>query len=442
MASEILIIFLLLLLNAFFALSEIAVVSSRRAILRDKATKGSKGAQIALELAEEPGKFLSTVQVGITLVGILAGTYGGAKLTEKLAPVLDGMPFIYPHGETVAVVVIVSAITYFSVVIGELVPKQFALVHAESLAVRVSFPMLLLSRICKPVVVILEVSARVMLALLGVKGAKDLNMTEAEVKAFLKEGAMSGAIEEGELAILQRVIRLGDRDVKSIMTHRTDLTMLDVKDSPDEIIRTVHEGRHSHYPVSEGRDDHVIGIVHAKDLLEGSFSGAPLNLRDYLKLVPAVPESSSCLQVMELFKKSDLNFAVVVDEYGATEGIVTSSDILEAIIGVLPSNYNEGEKGLIIVREDGSWLVDGRTSIDEIHMSIGLEEIDIDAPYETIAGFVLHELGRPPQEGDVLESLGYRFEVIDMDNRRIDKVLIERLLIAGDDEADKAASNG
>lgn len=442
MSSEILIIFFLLLLNAFFAMSEIAVVSSRKPLLRDKAAKGSRGAQIALDLSENPGKFLSTVQVGITLVGILAGAYGGATLTAKLAPMLNEIGFIYPNGESIAVVIIVSAITYFSVVIGELVPKQLALVHAEKLAVRVAYPMWMLSRICAPIVVVLEVSARILLMLFGVKGASDLSMTEAEVKAFLKEGAMSGAIEEGELAILHRVIRLGDRDVKSIMTHRTDLTLLDLKDDPAEIIRTVHEGRHSHYPVSEGSSDHVIGVVHAKDLLEGSFSGAPLDLRDYLQPVPAVPESSSCLQVMELFKKSDINFAVVVDEYGATEGIVTSSDILEAIIGVLPSNYTEGEKGLILTREDGSFLVDGRTSIDEIHMSIGLEDIGTDAPYETIAGFVLHRLGRPPQEGDILEAFGYRFEVIDMDGRRIDKILIERLLIAGDAEADKAAANG
>lgn len=427
MASEIIIIFLLLLLNAFFAMSEIAVVSSRKPLLREKAAKGSKGAQIALNLAEDPGKFLSTVQVGITLVGILAGAYGGATLTEKLAPILDGVSFIYPHGESVAVVIIVSAITYFSVVIGELVPKQFALVHPETLATKVALPMLLLSRACKPIVVILEVSAKSLLLLFGIRNGGDINMTEAEVKAFLKEGAMSGAIEEGELVILQRVIRLGDRDVKSIMTHRTDLIMLDVDDAAEDIINTVKEGRHSHYPISEGRDDHVIGVVHAKELLEASLSGTTLSLRDFIREVPAVPESSSCLQAMELFKKSDLNFAVVVDEYGATEGIVTSSDILEAIIGVLPSNYNEGEKGLIIVREDGSWLVDGRTSIDEIHMSIGLEDIDIDAPYETIAGFVLHELGRAPQEGDVLQAYDYRFEVIDMDARRIDKILISRI---------------
>ncbi len=427
MSTEVLIIFFLLLLNGFFAMSEIAVVSASKPLLRQMAKQGHAGAERALSLAEDPGRFLSTVQVGITLVGILAGAYGGATIAEKLTPTLNEFPLINPHGATVAVFLIVGLITYFSVVIGELVPKQFALTNAEKLAARVAYPMWILSRVCTPVVWLLEHSALLLFKILGLKSDGASIVTEAEVKAILHEGAVSGAIDKAEHDMLQRVIRLADRDVKSIMTHRTDFVSIDLSDSLDDIRRKVHEAGHSRYPVTDGDGNIVIGIIHAKQLLDGILSHDNINLRDYVREVQAVHDSVSCLQVMEMFKTFDMHLALVVDEYGSTEGIVSASDILEAIIGIMPSNYDDDDQALILMRKDGSWLVDGLTSIDEIHLSIGLEEISSEEDYETIAGFMLHELERLPQEGDTLERYGHHFEVVDMDGRRVDKIIIKRL---------------
>ncbi len=427
MTTEILIIFLLLLLNGFFAMSEIAVVSCSKPLLRQMAKKGNTRAVRALALAEDPGRFLSTVQVGITLVGILAGAYGGATLAEKLTPTFNDIAFINPHGETVAVILIVSLITYFSVVIGELVPKQFALTRPEKIAMRVAYPMWLLSKACTPVVWALEMSAILLFKVLGLKQSSENQVTEAEVKAILHEGVASGAIEQSEHEMLQRVIRLGDRDVKSIMTHRTDFIAIDLNDNLDVIRQKVHDAGHSRYPVTDGDSNIVVGIIHAKELLHGALSSPNLNLRDYVRDVQAVHDSVSCLDVMEMFKKFDMHLALVVDEYGSTEGIVTAADILEAIIGIMPSNYDEDDQALIIKRADGSWLVDGLTSIDEIHLSIGLEEISSEEDFETIAGFLLHALERLPQEGDVLERHNHRFEVVDMDGRRVDKIIIKKL---------------
>lgn len=427
MSTEVLIIFFLLLLNGFFAMSEIAVVSASKPLLRQMAKSGNARAARALSLAEDPGRFLSTVQVGITLVGIMAGAYGGATLSAKLAPSLNDIPLINPHGETVAVTLIVGLITYCSVVIGELVPKQFALTRPEKLAMAVSYPMWLLSRICTPVVWTLEMSAAILLRILGLRSSAEALVTEAEVKAILNEGAASGAIEKSEHDMLQRVIRLGDRDIKSIMTHRTDFISIDISD-PLEIIRQkVHENGHSRYPVTDGDSSVIIGIIHAKELLDAALTSSAIDLRSHVREVHAVHDSVSCLDVMDMFKKFDMHLALVVDEYGSTEGIVTASDILEAIIGIMPSNYDDDDQALIITRENGSWLVDGLTSIDEIHLSIGLDEISSDEDYETIAGFLLHALERLPREGDVLEQFGHRFEVVDMDGRRVDKIIISRL---------------
>ena len=426
MATEIIIIFFLLLLNGFFALSEIAVVSASKPMLRQYAKEGNRSAATALSLAENSGRFLSTVQVGITLVGILAGAYGGATIAQKLTPAFDAIKWINPHGETVAVTVIVTLLTYFSVVMGELVPKQFALTKPEKLAMAVAPIMYLLSKICTPVVYILEMSGHWLMRILRISSEQDNNVTEAEVKAIISEGAESGAIEKTEHEVLQRVIRLGDRDVKSIMTHRTGIVFIDLKDSLDVIRRKIHEAGHSHYPVTDGNTDKVIGIVRAKDMLDAALSHSRLQLQDHLLEIPSVSDTTSCLDLLELFKKSKLHIAIIVDEYGITEGIVTTSDILEAIIGALPSNY-EGEHPFIAKRDETSWLVDGLTPIHEIHLSLGLEDIKIDPAYDTIAGFLLQNFSKAPQEGDAFEEFGYRFEVMDMDGRRIDKILISQL---------------
>ena len=425
--TEIIIIFFLLLINAYFALSEIAIVSASKPLLKHLVKQGNKRAQSALDLAENPGRFLSTVQVGITLVGILAGAYGGATIAEKIAPGLNDIDFINPHGETVAVALIVTCLTYASVIIGELIPKRFALVHAEKIAMMVAGPMKVISFIVHPIVLLFEVTANFLMKILGIFSDEADVVSDEEFRAILTEGAETGVIEKSEHEMLQRVIRLDDRDVKSIMTHRTETVFIDVNDSLEDIRRKVHDTGHSRYPVVDGGPDELKGIIQAKELLDTALSGGKIEIMKHVKDVLILPESASCLQALESFKKHHINLIVVVDEYGSTQGIVTSSDILEAIVGTIPSNYDKDDQMKIIQRDDGSWLVDGRTPIEEIHLSIGLNEISADEDFDTIAGFLLENLRRAPKEGAHFEAFGHSFEIVDMDGHRIDKVMITKV---------------
>ncbi|KQX58457.1 MULTISPECIES: hemolysin family protein [unclassified Ensifer] len=423
--SEFFVIFVLLLINAFFALSEMAIVSASKPMLRQMAKQGNARAEVALRLAEDPGKFLSTVQVGITLVGTLAGAYGGATIAAKFAPLFDEVAWINPYGNTVALVLVVTLITFLSVVIGELIPKQLALKNSEALAMFVARPMHFLSRITAPVVYLFETAASLAMRLLGIRPDDPDHVTEEEVHAIMAEGVESGAIEKSEHEMLRRIIRLGDRNVKSIMTHRTEVSFIDVNDSLETVGRKIDQFGHSRYPVVDGPSSDVLGAVLAKEILNAPTSG-PFDVRRYIKEIHTLPETASCLKALEAFKSSSINMAMIVDEYGSTEGIITIADILEAIVGVLPSNYDDIEHALIRQREDGSYLVDGRTPIDEIHLTIGIEGIDADGNFETIAGFLVQQLRKTPEEGDVAIAHGYRFEVVDMDARRIDKILVSR----------------
>lgn len=425
--TEIAVIFVLLLINAFFSLSEMAIVSASKPMLRQKAKQGDRRALAALRLAEDPGNFLSTVQVGITLVGTLAGAYGGAAIADKLAPFFESLPGLATYGQTVAVAVVVTAITYFSVIIGELIPKQLALSNATALSLVVARPMSALSRVTSPIVYLFEMSAHVFMRLTGMLSRSADEVTEAEVHAVLAEGAESGVIEKEEHDIMRRIIGLGDRSVKSIMTHRTEVVSLDVNDSLEELRRTVERTPHSRYLVVEGDDRNVVGAVHARDILSASLSDKSFSLRSLTKDVLAIPETVSCLKALETFKAAPMHLAIIVDEYGSTEGVVTQSDILEAIVGILPSNYDDDDSSLIRIREDGSYLIDGRTPFHEVELALEFEHIDNEGDFETIAGFMVQELRKNPEEGDVLERYGYRFEVIDMDGRRIDKILLNRL---------------
>lgn len=425
--TELLVVFVLLLFNAFFALSEMAIVSSNKPMLRQMAKQGNRRAAAALKLAEESGRFLSTVQVGITLIGILAGAYGGAEIADKLAPTFNAIHFLYPHGEMIAVVLVVACITFLTVVIGELIPKQFALSKPEQLAMRVATPMTYIAKACTPVVMALEGSANFFFTLFNIRCEAE-QVTESQVKAILVEGVASGAIEKEEHEMLQRIIRLADRDVKSIMTHRIDILSIDVKDDRETIRRKVHESRHSRYPVVDGDITRIIGVVQAKELLDEALHNTDnFRLTEHVRKVPMLPETAKCVEVLEIFKHSPVHIAVIVDEYGATEGIVTAADLLEAIVGIMPSNYDKDDLPLIVQREDGSWLVDGTTPIDEIQLVIGIEDIDTNASYNTIAGFLLYHMGRKPEIGESMDCFGYRFEVLDLDRTRIDKILITQL---------------
>jgi putative hemolysin len=424
---EILIIFFLLLINAFFAMSEMAIVSASRPLLRQRAKQGDLRAVAAMRLAEDSGNFLSTVQVGITLVGILAGLYGGASITEKLGPQLDAVPLIEPYGHALAGAIVVVFITYFSVIIGELIPKQFALRHAESVAMFVAGPMLILSKITAPIVYLFEISGKLLLRLLGMRGADSEEVTEAEVHAVLAEGAESGVFQKSEHEMLRRIMSLADRSVKSIITHRTEMVSLDIKDSLEEIIEVVKTAGHSRYPVINGDTESVIGAVRAKDILRATLTPRTFHLKTYVQEIPTIPEVTNCLKAFEIFKSSNIHMAIVVDEYGSTEGIITSADLLEAVIGVLPSNYDDIEDIQIRRRDDGSWLIDGRTAVHEMQLTFAFDDLSTEDGYETIAGFVVQKLRKNPVEGDKFVAFGHTFEVIDMDGRRIDKILMTKI---------------
>ena len=426
MLFEIFVIAFLLLLNAFFAFSEMAIVSASRPLLQEYAKQGKRSAIAALSLKENPGRFLSTVQVGITLVGILAGAYGGASIAKRLVDPFNAIAFINPYGETVAVVLIVTCITYFSVVLGELLPKQVALNNSEKFVLLVARPMSLLSLVCTPVVAILEISAKILMNIMGIK-IEERGVTETEIKAVIADGAASGAIEEDEHDLLRRIIRLGDRDVKSIMTHRSDVKFIHLSDTLSDVRQKISEAGHSRYPVINGDPTVVLGLVKTKEMMAKAVSEADFKVTDYLKDITFMSEHTVCLEALTKFRSQSVHIAAVIDEYGAFEGIFTTSDLLEAIVGIIPSNYNEDDAPHIIQREDGSWLLDGLTPIDEVHMTIGLDEIPSDKDYQTIAGFLLNELKIAPKVGATIECLGYRFEIMDMDKLRIDKILISRL---------------
>jgi putative hemolysin len=424
--TEVFILFFLFLLNAFFSLSEMAIVSASKPLLRQYAKDGSKSAGVALGLAENPGKFLSTVQVGITLVGIIAGAYGGAAFSAKLAEFLNQIPGIYPNGEPIAVALVVAAITYFSVVIGELVPKQIALNKAESLAMFVARPMALLAKLCSPIVAVLEVSAKILLTVLRID-SKDEGVTETEIKAMIAEGAATGALEEEEHDVIQRVIRLGDRDVKSIMTHRCEVDFIDVDDTLAEIQKKIGEAGHSRYPVIDKDTTRVLGIVETKEILAGVGRAEEFHVENYIGDILFLTESTTCLDALDIFKTSNLHLAAVIDEYGAFEGLFTISDLMEAMVGTILSNYGTDEGPMIVERNDHSWLVDGLTPIEEIHITVGIEEIAEEGDFETIAGFVLNHIKGELTVGESFDFAGYRFEVVDMDDHRIDKILIEKI---------------
>lgn len=432
--SELIVLLIFTLINAFFAMSEIAIVQSSKPLLRQMAKAGNKNAEIALEMAENTGRALSTVQVGITLVGILAGAYGGATIAENIAPFFAEIPVLGQWASQISIFLVVVLITYLSVVVGELVPKQYALAHPERMVLIAAYPMSIAAKIGAPIVWLLNLSADILLAIIGVKKS-DRAMTEAEVHAVLSEGAESGAIEPSEYQMMRRIIALGDREVKTIMTPRVEVTTIDITDDLDTIRRKINESGHSRFPIVENSLDNLLGLVVAKEVLEHALCEDEFDLRSLIKEALHLSDNAPCEKALELFKNHPINFAIVFDEYGTVEGIVTASDLLEAIVGSVASNYEDNQHN-IVQREDGSWLVDGTTVTDEIVLTIGIEGLDDEDMYTTLAGFILHEMGVVPNVGDSFEALGYKFEVIDLDGRRIDKVLISQVVEPVAEEAE------
>ena len=424
---EILFIVLLLVGNGVFAMSELAIVSARKVRLRQMCESGDSRACAALDLAISPDRFLSTIQIGITLVGILAGAFGGATIAEQLGQQISRVPALAPYGEAIGVGIVVLGITYFSLIIGELVPKRFALNHPEQIAKLVARPMKPLSRIMSPIVSLLSVSTSAVLMLLRMKQPTEPPVTEDEIKILIEQGTQAGVFEEAEQEMVQQVFKLADRRVVSLMTPRLDIVWLDVRASREELRKTIAESHFSRFPVCRDSLDEILGVVKAKDMLALCLGDEDMNLTSVMKSSLFVPESRSALEVLEVFKSSATHLALIVNEYGSIEGLVTTNDILEAIVGdIAPANPQF--ESYATQREDGSWLLDGALPIDEFKeiFDVRLLPSEERADYQTLAGFILFYLGRVPQAADHFQWNGLRFEIMDMDGKRIDKVLVSR----------------
>lgn len=421
--QEILIVLLLVLLNGFFALSELAVVSSRRARLQQHALDRRPGAETAIKLVDDPTNFLSSVQVGITLIAILSGAYGEAALADPFASVLEDLPYIGPHASAAASTIVIVSIAFVSLIMGELVPKRLALSNPEKLACLVARPMLLLSKVAYPIIWLLSAVTDLVLRLFGAPSTEDPRMTEEEVKTLIAEGTEAGIFQQAEKEMIEGVLRVADRTVRSIMTPRPDLIWLDLDDDAETIYETIAQGGHSRFPIARGDVDNIIGIVHAKDLLEYTRKNGALNLKELAHDPIYIHEGTPILKLLESFRAASLHIAVVLDEHGTVQGIVTPTDILAGIAGELPE-HEDGDEPSAVQRADGSWLLDAQMPVHEVERKLELRGLgDSESEYTTLAGFVLDQLGHIPVPGEFFDWKGWRFEVVDLDGRRIDKVL-------------------
>jgi putative hemolysin len=420
---ELLVILGLVLLNGVFAMSELAMVSARRARLQYLADQGRTGAKTALALKADPTRFLSTVQVGITLIGVLAGAFGGARIAGALAERLVRAGLPPGAADTTALSLIVVLITYLSLILGELVPKRLALADAARIATRVARPMRLLSRAGAPIVWVLERSTTLVLRLLGQRAHRAEQVTEDEIRSIVAEGAASGVLHGVEREMIEGVMWLADRPVRSIMTPRVDVEWLDVDATPEMVRDKIAGTGHARFLVCRGRLDDIVGVVHTKDLAAALLRAEPLDLASLARPPLVMPERSPVLRLLERLRTATVHMAVVVDEYGSIEGIITPTDILSGIAGELPQGADD-DIPEAVRREDGSWLIDGRLDLHAAERVLNVGGMADDHDYATLAGFVLWRLGRMPRPADTFEWRGYRFEVVDMDGRRIDKVLV------------------
>jgi len=422
---EVIFILILILANGLLAMAEIAMISARKARLQQRADDGDEQARAALDLANDPADFLSTVQIGITLVGVLAGAFGGATIAAQISGWVAGFPILAPYSAAIGVGLVVIIITYFTLVLGELVPKRLALHNPERIATLMAAPMRLLSRLTSPLVRLLSFSSNLVLRLLGAKPSNEPPVTEEEIKVMIEQGTQAGVFVEAEQDMVQAIFRLADRRVGTLMTPRTDVVWLDLDDTLEENQRKLFGSAHSRFPVAEGSLDHVVGVVLAKDLLSSCITGRTLDLREVLLSPMFVPESMPALHVLEQFRESRIHTALVIDEYGGFQGLVTLFDILESIVGEIPDAGDTSDLE-VTQREDGSWLVDGMLPVDELKEIFHLSTLPGEERgyYQTVGGFLMTFLGRIPVASDHFVWSGLRFEVMDMDGLRVDKVLI------------------
>ncbi len=425
MILEILILFLLILINGVFSMSEIALISAKKNRLQEKATKGSKKAETALELSEHPNRFLSTVQIGITLVGTLSGAFGGATVARKLSQALSTISWLDPYSDALGVGIVVLAITYLSLVIGELVPKRIALNSAEKVAVQVAPLMHFFARISAPFVFILSKSTNFVIRLLRIRQSSEPAITEEDLKSMLYEGKETGVIEESEQNMVERIFRLSDRDVSAVMTPRTELVFLSVDADTNDILEKIAQYPFSRYPVYKDSYDDLVGIVDSRDLLLQKVTNNEFNLQSVMQKPSFLPETTPALDALEFLRSAGVKIAVVIDEYGGVLGITGINDILRAIIGTIKETHVLYEDD-VVLRDDGSWLFDGMLQIDELKEYLGIESLpdENEQKYETLSGLMMSILNRIPLAGDYFDCNGYRFEVMDMDGRRVDKVLV------------------
>ncbi|MDC7701876.1 hemolysin family protein [Vogesella indigofera] len=422
---DIFIIFVLFFLNGIFAMAEIAIVSSRKVRLQQWAEEGHRGAIAALKLADEPTRFLSTIQIGITLIGILSGAFGEAAIADRLIPYFASVPLLADIARPLALGITVLLITYFSLIIGELVPKRIGMQNPEVLATVLAPPMLLLARATRPLVRFLSLSTETVLRVLGIKKPKEPSITEEEIKVLMEQGAEEGIFERAEQELVENIFSLDEKKVVSIMTQRKDIIALDIDDPLEDNLRIIKQSVFTRYPVCKGGFENVLGMIQAKDLLHRLLDDKSVTLTELVRPPLYVPEAISPMQLLEQFKRTRNHTALVVDEYGEIEGLVSINDVMEAIVGDLPTEASDSDEE-IVQRDDGSWLVDGMMSLDDFkeHFDLDMIEGEETGDFQTVAGFVIFMLGRVPATADRVEWGGFTFEVVDMDRTRVDKLLV------------------
>jgi len=420
--TNIIIILLVIFINAIFVLSEMSVASSRKARLQQRVNEGDHGSNTVITLLEHPNLFLSTVQIGITLVGVSVGAVGGATLSEPLAANLARLPLLREYAEGLAIGIVVLTITFFSIILGELVPKRIALQNPERIASRLARPMLVVSKVFAPFVWILGRITDLVLKAMGIKPGSEPPVTEEEIQLLIDQGTQAGVFEEAEQDMVEGVFSLGDQRVYSLMTPRTDIVYLDINDSLDEIRNKIAESEFSRFPVRQDSLDMILGVVKARDLLVRSLGGEEIKLKDILSPAFFIPETMLASRALEIFKEKGTELLLVIDEFGGVQGLLTINDILEEIVGQIELDEPQATQ-----RQDGSWLLDGMLEMDEFKEIFNLKILPHEDEYETLSGFVMMSLGRVPQSADHFDWQDLRFEVIDMDGRRVDKVLVTTL---------------
>lgn len=425
---EILIVILLILLNALFALSETAVISARKARLHQRANDGDSGAKTALQLAENPNVFISTTQIGMTLIGVLAGAFGGATLADSLTTQLESIPvialYVGPYAHSLGLGMIVVLVTGFMLLLGELVPKRLALHNPERIAAFVAMPILITSKIFAPIVHLMSGATDLVLRIFGVTPNDEPSVTEEELQVLLDQGTQAGVFEVAEQDMVAGVFSLSDRRVGSLMSPRTEIIWLDVNDSTESIRNTIAESPYSRFPVCHDELDNVLGVIKARDLLLAHLSGEALDLRAHLSPVLYIPETSLASRALEIFKEENSELMLVVNEFGGVQGLLTLTDILEEIVGDIEMGEPQATQ-----RQDGSWLLDGMLSVEDFKEIFNIRHLPDEQEYETLGGFVMLHLGRIPDVTDRFDWNNLTFEVMDMDNKRVDKVQVTNNLI-------------